>query len=512
MRDFESRYSLYWGDLHNHNAVGYAKGSLARSIDVAREHLDFFAFTGHASWHDMPRMPGDRHMHWVNGFKTHREHWPETRRMIREASTTDFVSLLGYEWHSSSFGDYCLVFPEDQPELYLPDHVEPLLDFAQSKGALAIPHHVAYREGWRGANWRNFRASVTPVVEIFSEQGCTLSDRSPYPMILHSNGGRVTSQTVRFQLARGLRFGFVASTDDHFGYPGAYGEGVVGVWAEDLTPAAIFNALRARRTVAATGDRIRLVVLANGQPMGSELASSEKRVFAVKAEAPDSIESVELVRDGRVIRRHFPEDHARSGAGLPGRARCRVQYGWGPWAALDLERVCEWDFSIGIEGGRFLGIERCFQSGPFGEQIVDHARFASNRSLDVHSFTSRRQAYLQDPTKAIVCDIEAEADAHLLLELRKPVALNRRIPLASLVGENEVTFTGVFTSESVCVHRLVFPEETSCRVRWEESSAGASRGGPGGGFQGVEDRSDCYYVRVRLHNGQYAWSSPVWFG
>ena len=51
-----SPYQLFWGDLHNHNAVGYAQGSLQRSIDLAREHLDFFAFTGHASWHDMPVM------------------------------------------------------------------------------------------------------------------------------------------------------------------------------------------------------------------------------------------------------------------------------------------------------------------------------------------------------------------------------------------------------------------------------------------------------------------------
>ena len=44
--DDGTRYQLFWGDLHNHNAVGYAKGSLERSIDIAREHLDFFAFTG----------------------------------------------------------------------------------------------------------------------------------------------------------------------------------------------------------------------------------------------------------------------------------------------------------------------------------------------------------------------------------------------------------------------------------------------------------------------------------
>ena len=48
-------YSLLWGDLHNHNAVGYARGSLKRAIDVATEHLDFFSFTGHAQWHDIDR-------------------------------------------------------------------------------------------------------------------------------------------------------------------------------------------------------------------------------------------------------------------------------------------------------------------------------------------------------------------------------------------------------------------------------------------------------------------------
>jgi len=153
-------YRLFWGDLHNHNAVGYGKGSLERSIDLARAHLDFFAFTGHASWHDMPKMPGDRHLHWVRGFEAHRQHWPKTRQLIRAASTRDFTALLGYEWHSSQFGDYCLLFAEDQPDLFLPDHADKLLDFAAARKALAIPHHVGYKQGWRGANWNHFRAAV----------------------------------------------------------------------------------------------------------------------------------------------------------------------------------------------------------------------------------------------------------------------------------------------------------------------------------------------------------------
>lgn len=499
MSSLADRYELYWGDLHNHNAVGYAKGSLARSIEVAREHLDFFAFTGHAAWHDMPVMPKDQHMHWVNGFKVHTEHWPKTLEMLRDANDDGFVAYAGYEWHSSGFGDHCVIFPQDNAELFLPDNVDALLDFAEHKGALAIPHHIAYKQGWRGGNWGHFRRSVTPVVEIFSEQGCTFSDRSPYPMLLHSNGGRVTSQTLQYHLQRGLRFGFVASTDDHFGYPGGYGEGLAGVWAESLDRESISEAIRARRTVSVTGDRIRLLFEVNGNPMGSEIPAADELTFDIDVESPDSIDSVELYCGDRAINRYFPADHVTDRNSLPGPVKCRVQYGWGPWSALDLERVCEWDMSLVISGGRFLSLDRCFQSGPFGEEVIDHARQVSDQKIDLHSFTSRRQAYLQDPTKALVLGIEAGPDATLELHLRKPTELSRKIPLADLLHENDVTFTGVFTSESVQIHRLVTPEESCCSVRWEEPRPAS--GSP-----------DWYHVRVKLHNGHYAWSSPVWVG
>ncbi len=347
------KYTLFWGDIHNHNAVGYAKGSLERSIEIAREHLDFFAFTGHASWHDMPIMPGNRHMHWIKGFEAHTKHWPKTRQIIKNANDKSFVALLGYEWHSSTFGDYCLIFEEDQPELFLPGNVKKLLNFAKSQKALAIPHHVAYKLNWRGYNWDYFDPEVSPVVEIFSEHGCTMSDRAPYPMILHSNGGRDVSNTIDFQLARGLRFGFVASTDDHFGYPGAYGEGLAGIWAENLSAKAIFEAIRARRTIAVTGDRINLDFSLNEEPMGKELPYIQERHFGIDVESPDSLEIIELVKNGKPVKRFFPEDFTERPKKLPERAKCRFQYGWGPWAALDLERICLWDVKIRIERGKF---------------------------------------------------------------------------------------------------------------------------------------------------------------
>ncbi len=494
-----AKYRLFWGDLHNHNEVGYGVGSLQRSIDNARGHLDFFAFTGHAWWHDMPKMPGDRQMKWVNGFKAHRDHWSKTRRMLRDANSEDFVALLGYEWHSSQFGDYCPIFPADQAELYLPDHVDKLLDFADAKGALAVPHHVAYKQGWRGANFNHFRSSVSPVVEIFSEHGCSESVTAPGPFIRHSMSGRDTKNTIQRQLEKGLRFGFVASSDSHRSYPGAHGEGLLGVWARDLSAKSLFEAFRARRTYAATGDRIMLDVTLNDRPMGSETPFVRDRQIDVRVQGEDAVAMVELIRNGKVIHRHFPEDHLDGPLTFPGRAKCRLQYGWGPWGALDLDHTCLWEITLRIHGGRFHRAVPCFQSAPFEEKLRDRLRIVSPTEIELTSYTSRDKCFSEDPTKAIVLELEARPDAVLELEVRKPCEQTVRASLGDLIRDNRVTFTGGFTSESHILHQLIGPAQYTAEFRYlDQRPADAS--------------CDWYYVRASETNGHLAWSSPIWVG
>lgn len=503
-------YRLFWGDLHNHNAVGYAQGSLQRSIDLAREHLDFFAFTGHAHWHDMPEMPGDRHLKWVRGFEAHTRHWPKTKQMIRDANSDDFVAFLGYEWHSSQFGDYCVIFPDDEAELVLPNHVAPLLDFAHFHGAFAIPHHVGYKQGWRGANWKYFRPETAPIVEIFSEHGCTESDRAPFPMIRHSNGGRSTANMIQRQFKRGLRFGFIASSDDHFGYPGAYGEGVLGVWADGLSREALFDALAARRTFAATGDRIALEVTLNGRPMGSNVDFTPDRHIDVLTVGQDAIHMIELVRNGRVIQRYFPEDDVDEPVRLPGRAKCRIQYGWGPWAALNLGRVCDWDMTVRIDGGRFLRALPCLQTAPFDEDRRDKLHFVSTTEVRLKSPTTRVDCFAEDPTKSLVLELEGGPEAVLTVQLKAPAEQTVSATLKDLADDNVVTFTGIFTSESYIIHRLVGPSEYSAQVRWYDCQDTKAEAEPE--RQRRAHAADWYYVRVRQHNGHMAWSSPIWVG
>ena len=61
--------------------------------------------------------------------------------------------------------------------------------------------------------------------------------------------------TIQYGLELGNKFGIMASTDQHSGYPGSYGDGRIGVMAPSLTRDAIWEALRTRHVCAATGDK-----------------------------------------------------------------------------------------------------------------------------------------------------------------------------------------------------------------------------------------------------------------
>ncbi len=492
-------YQLFWGDLHNHNAVGYARGSLERTYDIAQEHLDFLAFTPHAQWHDMPIMPNDAHMKWVNGFKTLEDNWKKVQRMAKESNRKNsFVSLLAYEWHSSYFGDYCVYYPGDDSPLKYFDHVEGLQDYVRGTGAMIIPHHLAYKQGWRGANWDHLDPQVSPVLEIFSEHGLSEHDRAGRPFIRHSNGPRWTRNTLHRALQRGFRPGVIASSDDHLGHPGAYGEGLAGVFAEELSRDAILDAVWKRRTIAVTGDRIHLSTKLNGRLMGSELDYVKDREIDVTVQGEDEIERVDILKNNRVIHRYFPEDHVRPNAPWPGRSLCRLEFGWGPWADLDMARIADWDVRAVIHDGKILRATPFLQSGPFDESRRDSVSLEDERTCTLKLHTSRLQAFEEAATKGVVLDLEGGRDATLEITLKKPTEMTFRRTLGELAENNEIEFTGPFTSESFIVHRLVTPDLSRCRVRHTD--------------QGREGDTDWYYARVTQANGHQAWSSPIWVG
>ncbi len=492
-----SKNNLYWGDIHNHNAIGYAKGSLERSYDIARSHLDFFCFTGHSQWHDMPMMPQNKHLKWVRGFEVMKDNWEKVKRLANKYyEPGKFVSFIGYEWHSSSYGDVCIIFPGSQAGLDYIKDIEEFQKFARDHGAILIPHHPSYKQGWRGQNWSVLDSSVSPVVEIFSEHGNAESDNSPYRYIRHSMGGRYTQNTLQRLWQQGIQAGVVASTDDHLGYPGAYGEGLVAVYADKLTRESILQALKARRTYGVSADRIELEFHINGHWMGEAIPATFARKINVKAKGKDIIDRVEVLRNNEVIYRDHPIDRKIGPLSWEKPVLCRIEFGWGPWGDLDMARVCDWRFGVTVSDGRIISVTPCLQSGPFDEERRNKITPISDRNCEVVSYTSRMQAYEERATNSIILEIHGSPKTQLTVALTQPAKMAITKSLKQLAESSDIEFTGPFTSESMLLHRIVFSE--NYRTEFEFTDKRRTK------------KTDYYYVRVVQSNGSLAWSSPIW--
>jgi hypothetical protein len=492
-----SKMNLYWGDIHNHNAVGYAKGSLERAYDIARSHLDFFCFTGHSQWHDMPTMPQNKHLKWVRGFEVMKDNWEKVKRLANESYAPGaFAPFIGYEWHSSMYGDVCIIFPGSQAELVYLNSIAEFQTFARDNNAILIPHHPAYKQGWRGQNWSVLDPAVSPVVEIFSEHGNAESDHSRYRYSRHSMGGRCTQNTLQWLWEQGVQVGVVASTDDHLGYPGAYGEGLVAVYAETLTRESIMEALKARRTYGVSADRIELNFRLNGHWMGETIPKTTARKIHVKIKGQDVIDRVEVLRNNEVIHRDHPIDRKVTAASWKQPVLCRIEFGWGPWGDLNMARICDWRFKAVVHNGKILSATPCFQSGPFDEDRRNRITTVDDTSCEVVSYTSRTQAYEERATNSIILTIQGSPDTTLEVIATQPTPATITKSLSQLARSSDVLFTGPFTSESVLLHRAVFAENYVCEFDLTDERE----------TQGT----DWYYVRVVQSNGSLAWSSPIW--
>ena len=493
-----ARERVYFGDLHNHSQVGYAKGTLGRAFQVARNHLDFFAFTPHGWWHDIGRYENQIETKWLDGFEVTKSRWPEVLAEVAEYDEPGrFVAIPGWEWHSTSLGDYHVIFPSVKAAQYVRfDDLREFQAFAKRQGAILIPHHPANRLGHRGANLKWLDPEVSPVVEIFSEWGCAEHDRAPSPYIRHTEGGRWTRNTLQHFLRQGYRPGVVAGTDDHLGFPGAYREGLAAVWATGLTREAIFDAIRRRRTYAVSGDRIELDFRLNGRPMGEELPCTPRRELAVEVEGWDQVDRVEVLKNNRVIHRDFPMDRVPSARSWQRPVAVRFEYGWGPWPALDMTRTCDWDIHIKLEGGVLVDFQPCFGSGPLDEERRDRVLARSDRHLHVQSFTALRQQLDDYSQKGVVLKVLGGPDTRITVELTAPARVSLTQTFRQLAESNEMLFAGDFPKESAMLHRLVFADHYRTSFRVTDADAGKE--------------TTWYYVRAVQANEQYAWSSPIW--
>lgn len=190
------------------------------------------------------------------------------------------------------------------------------LDELPADTVMLIPHHtgIAWRRmpgsgigssvDWNALGERDYR----PVMEIYSHHGQSETYDPQHVLAYEFNRmHRVERRSnvsvpgpyyAQEYLKRGVRIGFIASSDEHSGQAGRSKGGIAAVFAEVLDSQGIFDAVRSRNCYATTGERILVDFTAAGIAMGQEGARARGSNIELNLDVwgTDTLLRVEIMR------------------------------------------------------------------------------------------------------------------------------------------------------------------------------------------------------------------------
>ena len=495
----DKKNNIYWGDVHNHCKISYGHGRLEHALVRARQQLDFCSVTGHAFWHDIPKKSkelSDSVNYHFKGFDKLKKNWEYVQKTIADHNIEkDFLTFLSYEWHSSRYGDHCIYYLKDKFPLLSDDGLESLGKKISSNDGIIIPHHIAYKRGYRGFDWNNFNERISPLVEIFSMHGCSESDLSPYPY-LHLMGPKDYHGTAEYGLNRGNKFGFIASSDHNDTYPGSWGDGRMAVYAPSLTKGSIWKSMLERKTYAVTGDKIKVFFDINGVYPGEFAETPNKREINISLETEDFLDRVELVKNGRTIKYLTDTGNDRS---LSNNKKVKVRLEWG-WGFKD--RETKWQGKVNIKNGEIIYVEPCFRGRPvlspeendLSEVSLPHEICSIDRTTcSWTSTTIKNPTNLHPATQSLIFKLEIGADCRIKIDIN---GTKQEIPLESLLKGSQSFYTEKNISEAFRLHRAIPKSAYRSTFRLLDEEP--------------EQEIDYYYLRIAQRNNQWAWVTPIW--
>ena len=290
---------VLWGDLHGHSAVSDGTGTPEDFFLFARDvaALDVVALTDHDHW-------------GLLFMDEHAELWDENLAVSeRFHEPGRFVTVHGYEWTNWIFGHrHVLFFGQQRPLLSSMDErydtPQELWDALRGLEAITVPHHPA--GGPVAIDWSvPPDPLIDPCTEITSAHGC--SEALDCPRTIYSPQ---PGHFGRDALDLGYPIGFVGSGDGHDGHPGLTHlgphyptGGLTAILSEDLTRAAVLEALRSHRVYATSGPRILLRTALGPARMGTHIAAAElgdEPSLFVQVQGTAPILAVEVIRSGDV--------------------------------------------------------------------------------------------------------------------------------------------------------------------------------------------------------------------
>lgn len=521
-------FRLFWGDSHT-NVHGkdlhhppLTRERLRKIMKATERHLDFLPIAYYPfEWYYRKGL--------IIESCGYRERFLEDWKLVQEAvaeanNIGKFVTFLGYEWHGNRrrYGDHNVYYLKDYEPLDCSESIQELYENLRRTDAIAIPHHTGYQVGERGKDWDFHDEDLSPFVEIYSSHGSSEGPDAPLPMDYNfSMGPKASGGTVQDGLNRGYKLGIIASGDNHRDYPGEWGNGLMAVFARELTRESLWEAFKKRRVYGVTGDRIQLYFSINGHIMGETFESEKSARISVEATGSHAIDRIEIIRNGRVLHTycHSGRWDVPQGDGII-RAKLRIQCGWGPGSPYEFKEIRSkvWKGSLKLSEGRILSVEPCFTY--FGQQIER----VSEKRCDFTFTTQPRTPLI--PLRALhhrvhfqgaIFELEAglrdlittNADSVSLSFSLEDALKNERI--IALTEEAKATIYEPFGLSADDVENPDIYWHNAWKMKIYKAI-------PYQGFhvkfnyieKNPEEGENYYYVRVTQLNGQMAWSSPIW--
>jgi len=230
-----------------------------------------------------------------------------------------FSTLLGYERDSYPFYNNLVLYFRDRDAEMVRGVRDGELTASELQKLLAREDVIACpHDTYSLTSNADFLALpqelITPFIEVISRGDAAEYMGNPAGADYACCEGGFWQDALR----RGVKMGVLGGGDDHCGmngrvdetlpYPDKY-PGVTGVWAKENTPAAIFEALKAKRTYAfmmgyadgAMGGRMEIDFRINGHYMGETIQRSESHdlqiFYRVRADVP--VKRVTIVKNCR---------------------------------------------------------------------------------------------------------------------------------------------------------------------------------------------------------------------
>jgi len=495
---FNSKYNIYWGDLHSHCSISYGEGKLEDAVKRASQQLDFCSITGHAFWPDISKL-SNKHKpirkYHLEGFKKLKKNWKNTLIKLKLFEKKYSIKIFpSYEWHSLKYGDHNIYSNDFSLKLLNAKNINDLKK-KLNKNNLVIPHHIGYGEENRGINWKYYSSKLSPFVEVFSMHGCSIDEDNPFTM-LHDMGTLKGSGTAVAGWKKNKIFGVIGSTDHHGGYPGSFGHGKMGVIAKNKSKKSLWDSFKKRKVYAVTGDKIHLSFKINSHEMGSKIKESKKRSIVIKVSSISSLSSVILFKNDN----KFKIFNIKSKKEIQNEIEGSLEISWG-WG--EKNSIVEWNGKLNLEKGNILDFQSCFRGTP---KLTPNQKFNLNKYsllnkitkndniITFKSHTTGNYSLVEPGFQSFKIKIFSPLDDKLILKINDK---NYKINIKDIaLNGSKVFYLKGWLSELIKIGPLNFKDELMFEKKIIDNKPIL--------------KTDRYRVEVIQNNGHRAWSSPIW--